>query len=195
MEYKLDVKKFKRSLIQSGYETRFAFAAKNGIHRNTLNDFLRGRSVFLRSFKKMAEGLQIDPLDLLIPESDLKVDLPHIDEIKPIVARLAKKNKKMAVVLLGSQAKKKAKKYSDWDLGIFSFPRPIDGIQYLRLKRQVEEWSEDLVRKVDLVNLNQAPLWFLEDLENFVIFLDGHAESFAYLKGILDGIQRKNETA
>lgn len=195
MQYELDKKKFKRAVLNRGYKNLSEFAVKNSIHRNTLHNLLQGKSVFLSSFEKIAKILESDPFELLVAKSPLSLSLPHIDELKPLVAKLIKKNQKMAVILLGSQAKLKAKPYSDWDIGLFSLAKPINGIQYLRLKRALEEWSEDLVRNVDCINLNQAPIWFLENLKDSIFFLDGDKESFVYLKGLIDGIQREKQAA
>lgn len=195
MKYELDQKKFKQCLLNRGYKNVYHFASRHAIHRNTLHNLLKGKSVFANSFEKIAKILSIDPLELLVPKSPFVSTIPNLHELRPIVAKLVKKNKKMAVVLLGSRAKQTAKEYSDWDLGIFSYPEPIAGIPYLRYKRLVEDWSDNLVRQVDVVNLNQAPLWFLENLKDSAIFLDGHRESFIYLKGLIDGIQRENQAA
>lgn len=195
MRYTLDNKKFKQRVLSCGYRTVSEFALKNTIHRNTMQNLLRGRSVFLRSFEKIAKMLDSDPLELLLPTSPLPASVPHIDELSPLVAKLVQRHPKMAVVLLGSRAKRQATTYSDWDLGLFSLSKPISGMQYLRLKRAVEEWSEDLVRKVDCVNLHQAPIWFLENMQGGMIFLDGDRESFVYLQGLLDGIQREKQAA
>ena len=136
MKYSLDQKKFKRRLLSLGYKNLYDFTAKNGIHRNTLNDLLKGKSVFLNSFEKIVKKLGIDPMELLVAKSQLSHPIPNIDEIKPIVAALVKKNKKMAVLLIGSRSREKAKKFSDWDIGLFSHTQPITGIDYLHYKRQ-----------------------------------------------------------
>ncbi len=193
MEYFIDKNKLKRRIVELGYESISQFARNKRIHRSTLVKLLKGGPVILPSVRKIAKGLQIDPLDLFLPVSPLPASIPLAEEIGPIVARLVKKNRKMAVVLLGSRAAGKGRPYSDWDLGIFSIQSPISGLESLRLKRQVGEMSENLVREVDLINLNQAPVWFLENLE--ILFLDGDKESFFYLKGLIDGIQKEKQAA
>lgn len=176
-----------------GYQSLQQFAKRHHLHRNTLSGLLGGKSVFLPSFRKVVEQLKIDPMELLIPASSLSPSIPFIDEIKPVVGRLLKERKEIVVLLLGSRTKKKAKKYSDWDIGIFSHHSPVGGLEYLRLKRLVEEATENIVRQVDLVNLNQAPVWFLENLK--ILFLDGDKESYTYLQGLIDGIAKEREAA
>lgn len=194
MRYILDAKKFKQSILGKGFRNVAHFAKKSGIHRNTLRNLLLGKNVFANAFREVAEKLGVDPLDLIVPRTKFKVRIPHIEELATIVAKLVKEDKEMAVVLLGSRANKKAKEYSDWDLGLIKHEIPISGRQYLRLKGMVEEMSENLVRTIDLINLNQAPSWFFENLREGMIFLGGHEPAFIYLKGVLDGI-RKEEAA
>ena len=97
----------------------------------------------------------------------------------------------MAVVLIGSRAKGSAKKFSDWDFGIVGFPEPVSSTDFLKYKNVVEDMSENIVRLVDLVNLDQAPVWFLEGIAGKVVFLDGNQEAFTYLKGVLNGITKQ----
>lgn len=174
-----------------GYPNLARFASQHGLHRNTLHGFLRGKNVFSAPFQKIVAKLKVDPLDLIVPQSEFLPKLKYIEEIQPIVARLAKADPEMAVVLLGSRAGKRARPYSDWDLGIFRYPRGLSGMEYLRLKGMVQELAEDLVRNVDLVNLNQAPAWFLAGIQGEVVFLDGKKDAFLYLRGLLDGIQKE----
>jgi predicted nucleotidyltransferase len=192
MKYTTDEKKLKKRLAELGFSNLSEFAAKAGIHRNTLSNLLSGRSIFSASFQSLAQALQMDPMDLATPRSDFTAKAKHGDEIRPLVARLAKESPGAAVLLLGSRASGKAKNYSDWDLGIFGYPAPLSGLEYLRLKGIVEEMSEDLVRQVDLVHLNQAPLWFLEDLSSGpIIFLDGNKEAWVYFQGVMHGIKKE----
>jgi len=191
MKYILDKKKFKKRLTDQGYRNLTSFAAQHKIHRNTLHDLLKGKSVLKTSFEKIASKLKVDPWELVRAQAEGLPKVPEIEEIKSLLAGLLKKEKKMAVVLIGSRAGKRPKLYSDWDLGVFRYPKPLSGMEYLRLKNLVEEESEPLVRQVDLVNLNQAPTWFLEGLNNQVLFLDGNREAFLYLQGVLDGIQKE----
>lgn len=191
MKYSLDQKKAHRRILELGYSSLADFASKAKIHRNTLQNLLGGQSVFSRAFEAVSKALRMDPLDLISPQSDFRSKAREIDEIRPIVAGLVRTHRDLAVVLIGSRAAQKAKRYSDWDLGIVRYPHPLSGLEYLRLKNRVEEMSENLVRSVDLVNLNQAPSWFLEGLVDRMVFLDGSQEAFTYLKGLTDGIQKE----
>lgn len=191
MNYRLNVQKFKSRLIEGGYRNLADFAAKTKIHRNTLQTLLAGKNVFSASLAAVANALKTDPLEIIEPRSAFSAKIESIDEIRPIVARLIQENPQMAVVLLGSRVRGKARTYSDWDIGVSKYPDALSGREYLKLKGLAEELSESLVRTVDLVNLNQAPGWFLEGVGRDILFLDGNEAAFTYLKGLLDGIQKE----
>jgi len=195
MKYILNKKRFKEQLVAKGYKNLLDFSRKTGVHRNTLQNLLSGKGILSSSFQSITDHLETDPLELMQPISTTKVSLPFIDEIRPLLVQLLKQDKKVAVVLLGSRAKKRAQNYSDWDLGVIRYPKPLEGIEFLRLKRWVGDLSEDLPRTVDLVNLNQAPDWFLKDIANSVLYLDGNKEAWIYLKGVLDGAKKEDQTA
>lgn len=191
MEYRIDKKIFLKRLSELGYQSILEFAKKGRFHRNTVRAFLAGEEVFRSAFSKIASSLGLDPVEMIVPHTNLPQKIRHLQELAPVVGSLLKAEPFMAVVLLGSRAKGSPHEYSDWDLGVLRYPVPLSGIDYLKLKGIVEEKSEDIVRRVDLINLNQAPPWFLEGLSNRPIFLGGNAEAFTYLKGLLDGIEKE----
>ncbi len=192
MHYCLDPKKFKKALLEAGYGNLSDFSSKSKIHRNTLQGLLAGREIFVSSFLMLAKQLQKNPLELLSTKSSLP-NIQHVDELASILAQLSQKDKNLVIVLLGSRAREKANTYSDWDIGLFRYPNSLSGREYLRLKREVETLAEEqnVVRKIDLINLNQAPLWFLKELKNEALLLEGSKQAFLYLKGMLDGIQKE----
>ncbi|MBI1871483.1 MAG: nucleotidyltransferase domain-containing protein [Chlamydiae bacterium] len=190
MSYVLDEEVFKRRLLDLGFRSLSAFASQNHIHRNTLLGFLHGKTVFSNAFFKLAHVLEIDPLKLLRSLPSQRA-IENIEEIQKIISWLTQQDQDMVVLLFGSRAQKKASKYSDWDIGIFRYPRPISGREFLKVKCGVGELSENLIRSVDLVNLNQAPSWFLDNLKvEEILFLDGNQKAFIYLKGVLDGVHQ-----
>src|SRR5262245_24703519 len=132
MKYVLNEKKLKRRLAELGYANLSQFASKAGIHRNTLANLLSGRSVFSAAFQSLSETLHMDPFELAVPQSNFSAKIKHVDEIRPLVARLKREAPHAAIVLIGSRATGKAKPYSDWDLGVFGYPVPLSGLDYLR---------------------------------------------------------------
>ena len=81
-------------------------------------------------------------------------------------------------------------KKADWDVGITLAEKPIDGQEFLKLKSMVAEIADDLVRGVDLINLDAAPGWFVRAIDCEPVFLGGNEQGFIYFKGVLDGAKR-----
>jgi len=188
MDYKLDRDKFKKRLVEAGYRGVSDLGKRGRLHRNTLQNLLHGQAVFSASFRRLALTLKADPLELIQPTS--LSGRESMSEISEVVGALISRDKGLAVILLGSRASGRAKRYSDWDLGLFRYPEPISGREFLRLKGEVSDLTENLPRFVDLVNLHQAPPWFLGELGK-VKLLDGNSQAFTYFLGVLDGVGKQ----
>jgi len=190
MSYRMDKEVFYSKLQAAGFRSLLEFARRTGIHRNTLSEYLAGREVFQNAFARIAAELGCDPLDVACRVMDAEVAIKDLAEIKSIIDHLVAADPKIAVVLLGSRAKGKSRKFSDWDLGITRIPDLIDGDLYLKLRGEIEYLADDLQRGVDLINIDAAPLWFFEGIDYDPIFLDGNREGFAHLMGVIHGIRK-----
>jgi predicted nucleotidyltransferase len=195
MKYVLNKAVFNRHLAAAGCASLVEFSRKSGIHRNTINNYLKGKDVFSTAFSSLAEELKISPLELIESVSQFDVRLDHIEEIGVLVARIVKVDDKIAVVLLGSRPKNSAKKYSDWDIGVTRGSVPLTSREYLALKQIADDAADDLPRKVDIVSLDLAPEWFLQQIDYEPIFLSGNEIAYNYFKGVLYGLKRIAETA
>jgi len=195
MKYVLDRMAVTERMKALGFPNASRFAARIGVHRNTILGYFRGKSVLASAFLKIARALGRDPLELIVSAGDTPALAEHFDEIRPIIAALLRRNPGIAVVLLGSRAKGRAKAFSDWDLGVTRPAAPIRGDEFLALRRVAADLAEDLVRNVDLVNLDAAPDWFWEGLNYEPVFLDGDRESYSFLKGMLHGIKKNRQAA
>jgi len=151
---------------------------------------LSGKDIFSKKFYEIANALNEDPIDLIVSE---RSDIADVDEIRLIINAISD-YKDIALVLLGSRAKGKAKKYSDWDIGVTRGSDALTGREFLKIKRLVGDLAEDLPRKVDLINLDSAPEWFLDSLDYEPLFLGGDEKTYYYFKGVIDGVkQTKNK--
>jgi predicted nucleotidyltransferase len=166
------------------------FAQRSGLHRNTVNLYLKGKEVFADAFVRIAAALGCDPLDLAMPVSDADVPVKDMDEIRPIVAALARQDKQIAALLIGSRAKGKHHQHADWDIGITRCTEPISSDACSTMKQAIDDIADDLPHGVHLVNLDESPRWFLEGIDYAPIFLDGDRESFIHFMGVLNGIKR-----
>jgi len=184
VQYRLNRARFEELLRAGGYKSHLDFCRRNFIHKNTLNYYLSGQDVFSKKIYEIAAALDVNPTDLIEP---IERDRPVVDEIDGIIKELSQRSG-VAVILLGSRARGKPEKYSDWDLGITGGEKPFGGREFLSLRGRVAELAENLPRKVDLVNLDAAPLWFLQSIDYEPIFLGGDEGTFLHFKGVLYGI-------
>jgi predicted nucleotidyltransferase len=97
---------------------------------------------------------------------------------------------RLSFCLLGSRARGTDRKYSDWDIGVTGGRSPIATSLFLSLKIAVDDVTEDFVRGVDLINLDEAPLWFLKKIDYQPVFLAGSQSAFDFMCGIIDGVKR-----
>jgi len=195
MKYIIDRSAVAKQIKTRGFANASRFAGRIGVHRNTILGYFKGKSVFASAFLKIARALDRDPLELIVAVADSATVIEYIDEIRPVIAALIRQSPGIAVVLLGSRAKRQAKAFSDWDLGVTRPASPIGGEEYLSLRRVAADLAEDLVRNVDVINLDTAPDWFWADLNYEPVFLDGDRESYSFLKGMLHGIKKNRQAA
>ena len=165
----LDRRAVSQRMKALGYRNISDFSARTGIHRNTVLEYFRGKSVFAAAFMKLARALGRDPIDLIVPAPSSPATSPAVEEIRPIVARLLRLAPGVAVVLLGSRARGKPAEYSDWDIGIFRPSAPLSSDEFLALRRAAADLAEDLVRGVDLVNLTTLDTKMSFSLEQLVL--------------------------
>ncbi|MFH1830882.1 MAG: nucleotidyltransferase domain-containing protein [Pseudomonadota bacterium] len=189
MRYHLDNQKLKRLVLSHGYAHLTEFARAHGFNRATLNHFIKGKGPFSEAFYAICEALNADPLSLLTPVPESKFE--ELSEIMPIAGKLALFDNEIAVGLLGSRAKGKGRKYSDWDVGITRGRRPLGGVEFFRVKRIVEDIVDALPRHVDFINLDAAPEWFLHDIDYEPMYLVGDQSTWAYFLGVLHGTKRR----
>ena len=186
-KYVINRNVFDSLLKEKGYKNYIDFCQTNNIHKNTLNYYLSGKDDFSDKLYVIASKLDVEPVDIIKPE---KGKVSNFDEIKQIAGELTL-DESVAVILLGSRARGNFKKYSDWDIGITKGEKRIEGRAFLRLKGRISELAENLPRKVELINLDAAPNWFLDSIDYSLIFLGGNLEAFYYMKGVTDGLKRK----
>ncbi|MBI2981435.1 MAG: nucleotidyltransferase domain-containing protein [Deltaproteobacteria bacterium] len=140
------------------------------IHRNTIHYYLSGHRVLPPALEKMLESLGLKPSEVLIERK--KDDSETFKKVAAVVDQLHQEFPSITFVLFGSRTQKRAHRYSDWDIGAFSkngLPHPV----YRKLRGRKEEIIESLPFMIDLVNLNRAPLSFLQERSKNWLFLTG----------------------
>jgi predicted nucleotidyltransferase len=192
LRYHLDADKLKRLIAQRGYAHLTAFARAHGFNRATIHHFVKGDGPLSPVFYALCDTLQADPISLLTPMTGSEV--PEASEVMPIVQALIATDKELAVGLLGSRAKRKARAYSDWDVGITRGRRALAGVEFFRIKRVAGDLTDALPRSVDFINLDQAPQWFLSRIDYEPVYLGGDPSAWAYFLGVLHGTKRAKQS-
>jgi len=178
----LDPIKFQRAMERAGFQSVQQLALRLGIHRNTIQHFLSGASVFPNSITKILDLLRVEPNEI-IGRSQREYG---IETVKDLVDAMLDMKNDMCVVLFGSRARGTQKRFSDFDLGVYA-KNGIDHQQYLSLLACKEERSENLPVFVDLVNLNRADKNFMAGIVAEMCFIGGRLSDWLTLKGGVDG--------
>lgn len=155
-----------------------ALARALGIHRNTIHYYLSGHGVFPEKLEKILDQLSLHPAEILIRKKS--TDNPLVS-IAPLVDRLQQKFSDAAFVLFGSRARKAARQYSDWDVGVYC-QQGLTHERYRQMLREKEEWEERASYLIDVVNLNRADRDFLQSICEGWTFLGGNLGSWLELQ-------------
>lgn len=175
----LDKTVFKKTLQKSGFRSIEELAKKIGVHRNTIHYFLSGHRVIPVSVEKIMKTLNIKIQDILIDQKDDSVD--DLEQIAELIDKLHAEFPFVTFVLFGSRARGDAKKYSDWDIGIFASD-DIDHDTYRKIVMRRDELIDDLPFFVDIVNLCRADSYFLREASRRWQLLSGKLSAWMELQ-------------
>jgi predicted nucleotidyltransferase len=154
-----------------------------GLHRNTLNRFANGSPILPHSVDRILSALQISLSEAIIQSSPQRAET---DDITPLVERIHRRYPDVSVFLFGSRARRKSRRYSDFDLGVFTSGKlPLS--TFLDILEQKEKFEEGSPHRVDCVNLTDASPDFLREISPDLILLAG------YERDRLEIVQRANE--
>lgn len=173
----LDPEKFSKALKQSRIKSILELSRRVGLHRNTINHYLAGHSVYQAGYEKICTFLKKTPDDLVKKEKKSFLT----PELAQFVDTLHHGFPHISFVLFGSRARSTFKKFSDWDIGFFSSQK-ISHADHLRLLRLKGEFLENSLEFIDLVNLNRADRDFLISCRNDLIFLTGSLSDWRNLQ-------------
>lgn len=171
--YVLSESKIKKALLEKGYTSLKVFAERNHLNRNTIHNYLRGKSIFTSQFTKLVNFLGTDPLEYVDkqPYASPQRELPGF--LFSIVDIICKKYREACVFLFGSRIASNYTKYSDWDIGIYSARKSFNARRFLLLKENVDDLNDDLPVKIELTNFDTAPDWFVRALKHKPEYLGG----------------------
>lgn len=181
--YYLDKDKFYASLASSGYSSVEELAKSLGVHRNTIHYYLKGKPIISTKLSAIIKGLGVGLMDIISKEPELQ--FPQ-EPIAALIDQLLDKTPEFTYVLFGSRARKSAKKYSDFDIGVYR-EKGIPLSDYLNLLRQRDELEDDSAFFIDLVNLNNADREFITEISKDWIFLGGKQRDWLALQKLAGG--------
>lgn len=193
IRYQLNQDKLRDAVKRMGFTSVAEFCLKFKINRTTLNRYYQGMGPITDSFYEICTALNEDPLQLLNRVTEA-TSLADWSEIRHIVHQVVEHYPHLAVGLIGSRARGNAKPYSDWDLAITGGALPVAPAEYFAIKELVAELAEDLPRSVDVVCLDDAPAWFIEEMDYEPRFLLGDEKNWNFFLGMKYGIQKKQKT-
>ena len=193
--YCVSEKKLKSAYISNGYSSIRHFASSTGIHRNAVHAFLRGKEIFSKPFLKMTKALGCDPLSIIAHRDSFENGISIPSEIMGIAQGVADFQKSLCAFLFGSRAEKgDHSRFADWDVGVASAFSGLTSREHLRLRNKVEEMAENLPWKIDLINFDNAPAWFLKEMRGRPKYLAGSRLAWLRLLEKWEAICGKSET-
>lgn len=166
----LNRERFREALENKGYGSAGELAAALGIHRNTIQHYLSGKSALPDALEKIIRALAIKPSEAFIEKKE--PDFLKTEAIAGVVDELHKAFPEVTFVLFGSRATGRAHKYSDWDIGVYS-RQGIEHSLYIKIAIQKSDLEDNLPYFIDIINLNRADPSFLNDMAKHWVFLTG----------------------
>lgn len=176
MQYQIDTDKLQKAMFDSGYSSVAELAKSLGLHRNSLYGYFNGKlSAFNSSIEMVFKALEIEPFEVI---TKVGYDLSLVADL---LDSLIQENSSVCYVLFGSRASGTHKRFSDFDIGVFSQAN-IGVYEYSKLLDISEDLSEDLPVEVDLVDLSAAEQFFLDNIILDSEFLGGSFKQWINFK-------------
>ena len=169
-QFTLDTARLQHEIRARGFSTAQQFADSVGVHRNTVGNYLSGKTALPSALARILAALDLAPADVLT--------LPRRSRQAPglvlggLIEQLHDAAPDVAIVLFGSRARGTAKRYSDYDVGIFG-SEEFGFAAFSRLLDLAATWNEASLSTVQLVDLTDAEAGFLTALSADLVFLAG----------------------
>jgi predicted nucleotidyltransferase len=176
---------FLTALSQGGYSSVSELAGALGVHRNSLSNYLNGGQIFPEVLEKALLALRLDPAKVI------KLGAPTVDESTRVIAelsdRIAQKDVRCCVVLFGSRARGRHKRFSDFDLGVY-VKGGIPFAEFSSMLSYVDEFNEATMHTAQLTNISEADDSFLTEIGPDLQFLAGSHVAWTSLVDTVRGL-------
>ncbi len=169
-QFLLDGIRLRREIRSRGFSGVKEFADAVGVHRNTVGNYLSGKTTLPGALAQILEALDLAPAEV-ISLSRRRKHVPGL-LVADLIEGLLRVAPEAALVLFGSRARGAAKEYSDYDIGVYQ----VDTLEfpvYSRMLDLVSEWNEDSLVMAQLVDLTHADASFLQELAEDLLLLAG----------------------
>jgi len=176
--YILNSSKFYEHLKSQGFASIEELSKTLGIHRNTIQYYLAEHPIIADRLEKILNALKLSPAEAII-KRQTETSFT-IEPIAPLIDALHQKFPEVTLVLFGSRAQGKAKKYSDWDIGVYG-QKNFDRDLFRKIKIYKSKLEEKTPYMINLTHLNDADAPFLKNISRDWIFLAGKQEDWIQL--------------
>ncbi|PIR17833.1 MAG: hypothetical protein COV46_02585 [Deltaproteobacteria bacterium CG11_big_fil_rev_8_21_14_0_20_49_13] len=169
-------KKKLNEVISKRGESVSSLAKTCGISRQSIYNMFGKTSVFNTTFEKILKQLCVEPEDITERHDNVSFFVQKFpDKIKKIILKLSEfaAENHADLMLFGSRALGKAGIRSDWDFALY-FNKANKDKEFRKFKQLLME--DAFPYRVDIVNLNNAPEWFLSSVEKNFIYLRREVE-------------------
>jgi transcriptional regulator with XRE-family HTH domain len=166
----IDAERLQREIHARGFSSVQEFADSVGVHRNTVGNYLSGKTTLPGALARILQALDLTPADV-ISLSQRRKRVPAL-ALVDLIESLHMDVPQAALVLFGSRARGTPKRYSDYDIGIYQL-QALEYPLFSRLLDRVSEWNDGALLTAQLVDLTHADVPFLSGLADDMIFLAG----------------------
>ena len=166
----LDSERLERAIAARGFASVKEFAEAIGLHRNTVGNYLTGKTSLPGGLARILSALDLEPGDVLTVEPRPRRVAGLA--VTSLVETLHEALPGAAFVLFGSRARGTAKHFSDYDLGVWETEK-LELASYSGLLDMVEEWNASSLHTAQLVDLTRATGSLLRSIAPDVVFLAG----------------------
>lgn len=174
---------FLEAVAAGGYSSVSELAGALGVHRNSLSNYINGGPIFPEVLERALIALRADPAKMI------KLRAPSLDQSTRVVAeltdRIATQDPRCCVVLFGSRARGRHKRFSDFDLGVYDHAG-IPFAVFSSMLSCVDEFNESMMHTVQLTNISNADEGFLAEIGPDLQFLAG---SHAAWNDLVDSVR------
>lgn len=176
--YVINAQALRSAMALKGFSSVDELASALGLHRNTVGNYLQGITSLPSALNKILSALELPP-EAAFKGGQPRLKVPGL-KIAPLVDSLLTKIPDSGIVLYGSRARGKHKRYSDYDLGIFR-ANAITFSDFSPLLTLVDDYNQSSLDQVQLTNLSLADADFLTNIREDFLFLGGSLQAWIAL--------------